>query len=160
MFSSSPFYVDPNLNMEAKHCEEIILTGLLFLVHFARFMPQGPAVFLQLVETVLLPRVRSDLDQLSANQQELQIWISIQTWSDKKGHLQRLTASISNLLGLKETINIFLIQTVSKIWYFVRHLLAFLCFFRHSEVKTYFFISSIWLRACKMTKTIVRIWSQ
>lgn len=44
-------------------------------------MPKRPAVLLQLEEAALLPGPGADLDQLAAHQQELQVGVSLQTWT-------------------------------------------------------------------------------
>lgn len=43
-------------------------------------VPEGLAVLLQLEEAVLPPRLGANLDQLAAEQQELQVRVSLQTW--------------------------------------------------------------------------------
>lgn len=67
------------------------LTGLVSFECFVRLVPKCLAVLLQFEEAVLLPRAGANLDQLPADEQELQIRISFQTWrsgnSGERSHI-------------------------------------------------------------------------
>lgn len=67
------------------------LTGLVTSECFVGLVPERLAVLLQLEEAVLLPRAGANLDQLPADEQELQIRIALQTWrsgnSGERSHI-------------------------------------------------------------------------
>lgn len=64
-------------------------------------VPEGLAVLLQLEEAVLPPRLGANLDQLAAEQQELQVRVSLQTWRER-WHTDTARGQVTNISRMSE----------------------------------------------------------
>lgn len=64
-------------------------------------VPEGLAVLLQLEEAVLPPRPGANLDQLAAEQQELQVRVSLQTWRER-WHADTARGQVTNISRMSE----------------------------------------------------------
>lgn len=64
-------------------------------------VPEGLAVLLQLEEAVLPPRPGANLDQLAAEQQELQVRVSLQTWRER-WHTDTARGQVTNISRVSE----------------------------------------------------------